>query len=184
MRRAGTFRPAVISLSDKPPVWTFSQLSILGVGFEIHKFEQCMPSHGLTGLDQCGHCDSSHTSRAHWLLVDYRDCEASCCFSASPSSIRTSNSRHDLTALGRSRTVVVPVIFISGRSLCVSLPLGVPLLISSHPACPSSSVSSWRFDSVTAAERCLQSCGGVLVVVVVVVGCQQEWDVCRGTTDC
>lgn len=88
------------------------------------------------------------------------DCEPSCCFSESLLSLKTSNSKHDWTALRRSQTVVVPVIFISGRSLCISLPLGVTLLIFSHPACPSSSVSSWRFDSVTAVERCLQSCGG------------------------
>ena len=69
----------------------------------------------------------------------------------------------------------MPVIFISGRSLCISLPLCVTHLIFSHPACPSSSVSPWRFDSVTAAKRRLQSCGG---------GCQQEWDVCLGTADC
>lgn len=71
------------------------------------------------------------------------------------------NTKHDLTALRKSQTVVVPVIFISGRSLCISLSLCVTHLIFSHPACPSSSVSSWRFDSVTAVERRLQSCGGM-----------------------
>lgn len=96
----------------------------------------------------------------HFMLRVYRDCEASCCFSESLLSLKTSNSKHDWTALRRSQTVVVPVIFISGRSLCISLPLCVTLLIFSHPACPSSSVSSWWFDSVTAVERCLQSWGG------------------------
>lgn len=91
----------------------------------------------------------------------YRDCEVRCCFSAFLLSTKTSNSKNNLTALERSQAVVVPVIFISGRSLCISLPLRVTLLIFSHPACPSSSVSSWRFDSVTAVETRPQSCGGM-----------------------
>lgn len=83
-------------------------------------------------------------------------------------SMKTSERRHDLTPLLKSQTVVVPVIFflfffISGRSLCISLPVCVSLLIFSHPACPSSSVSSWRFDSVTVVKKCLPSCGGLFV---------------------
>lgn len=89
------------------------------------------------------------------------NCEARCCFSTSFSSIKTSKRTRDLSALRRLQSVAVPVIFISGTSLCISLPLCVTLLIFSHPACPSSSVSSWRFDSVTAVERRLQSCGGM-----------------------
>lgn len=87
------------------------------------------------------------TTRSCW------DCEASCGFSASLLSIKTSNNKQDLTALWRSQAVVVPVIFICRRSLCISLPLCVAVLIFSHPACPSSSVYSWWFDSVTAVEN-------------------------------
>lgn len=106
----------------------------------------CVSYAQFWGVQCASHCYSLVCILHHFLQIpsrwfilkqqDYftccslcRDCEASCCFSASPLSIKTSNSKHDLTALRRSQTVVVLVIFISGRSLCISPLLCSALLI-------------------------------------------------------
>lgn len=74
----------------------------------------CVIKCGYTGLDQHSHvlylpsCLHSklvmHPWNSRTILLGFGecwDCEASCCFSASPLSIKTSKHKHDLAALGK-----------------------------------------------------------------------------------
>lgn len=89
-----------------------------------------------------------------------RDNEPSCCFNASVLHIRNTK-RQRMTELPSEDQRMLLSFFISGRSLCIYPPLCRALLIFPYPACLSSSVSSWRVDSVTAVQRHLQSCVGM-----------------------